>query len=531
MDAPIQSIPHTQAPRIKFARAVVFLASFFLMVVEIVAGRVTAPYLGVSIYTWTSVIGAVLLGVTVGNYLGGYVADRRLSRGVLGTCIFLGGLSTLAIGTIARMFGPMLAASGLPFSLTTALFSLLAFFPAAFFLSTVSPQVVKFDLHDLEKTGLTIGTIGAWSALGSIIGTFLTGFVFIAFIGTQKLLLIVAVALCLLGLFVAAQANLQKRGMLIATAVVGLLMELFAPGLCMKETNYYCIRVVQADSERGNTSYSMYLDHLVHSYTTPAEPDSFRYEYEYIHATLPSLRFATDTAFSTLTIGGGGYTMPRYLASFFTNATVEVAEIDPGVTEFNYTELGLPRDTTIQSHHGDARFFLSRLPADKTYDVIYGDAVNDFAVPYQITTREYHDLLKRHLSPGGQYVVTIIDDPEHAAFTAALLRTLRLTFRHVTFFPLGSEMFNGKGRNTFEIVASDEPFPYEQWSTARPVLSADAKPLTDEDWKALSTPLTEAELDAFLAEHPGPILTDDFAPTDQMLAAVFSDAYEPKRFE
>ncbi len=47
-----------------------------MMVLELVAGRIIAPYVGVSLYTWTSVIGVVLAGMSLGNYLGGRLADR-----------------------------------------------------------------------------------------------------------------------------------------------------------------------------------------------------------------------------------------------------------------------------------------------------------------------------------------------------------------------------------------------------------------------------------------------------------------------
>lgn len=201
-------IAHTIAPRLKFARAIVFFASFCLMTIEIVASRIVAPYMGVSLYTWTSVIATVLLGVTVGNYAGGKIADKNLSKRTLGGSFALGGLAALISVTLAPFIGPRIAAMGLPLSLMTMLFCLAVFFPAAFFLSTVSPQVIKFDLHDLEHAGLTIGTIGAWSAIGSILGTFTTGFIFIMFLGTKALMIGLAAALIFAGIAIAWQDGL-----------------------------------------------------------------------------------------------------------------------------------------------------------------------------------------------------------------------------------------------------------------------------------------------------------------------------------
>ncbi len=181
-----------------------FLASFALMVVEIVAGRVTAPYLGVSLYTWTSVIGAVLLGVTIGNYVGGHVADRRLSPTLLGSSFGLAGVSVFCVNALALWSGSRLASFSWPLPVLTSLFTIIVFFPAAFFLSMISPQIVKYELQQLDHTGSIIGTLGAWSALGSILGTFATGFFFIASVGIHRILLVVAGALIALGAIIAA---------------------------------------------------------------------------------------------------------------------------------------------------------------------------------------------------------------------------------------------------------------------------------------------------------------------------------------
>ena len=59
--------------------AIVFISSFCVMVIELIAARILAPYIGVSLYTWTSVIGVILAGIALGNYLGGKIADRYRS--------------------------------------------------------------------------------------------------------------------------------------------------------------------------------------------------------------------------------------------------------------------------------------------------------------------------------------------------------------------------------------------------------------------------------------------------------------------
>src|SRR5947199_6234938 len=94
---------------------------------------------------------------------------------------------------------------------------------------------------------------------------------------------------------------------------------------------------------------------------------------------------------------------------------VDVAEIDPAVTNANFQATGLPVDTPIKTHWGDARQFVERNQGSKQYDLIYGDAFNDFSVPWHLTTREFNEKLARMLAPGGVYMINIIDAYESDA--------------------------------------------------------------------------------------------------------------------
>ncbi len=62
------------------AYATVFLSNSTIMTLELVAGRVVSPHLGMSLYTWTSIIGVVMAGMSLGHYAGGRLADRIRAR-------------------------------------------------------------------------------------------------------------------------------------------------------------------------------------------------------------------------------------------------------------------------------------------------------------------------------------------------------------------------------------------------------------------------------------------------------------------
>lgn len=496
--------------------AIAFASSFALMVLELVAGRLMAPFLGVSLYTWTSVIGVILLGIALGNYMGGVLADRGAGRRMLAGIFFLAGGTTLASIAFSFLLGGALPGSRMPLPVLTFIFATVTFLPAAFFLGCISPILVKLDLHSLDRTGHTVGRIYAAGAAGSILGTLLTGFVLIQTFGTRAVIIGVALTLFALGLIVAGDLRILKNK---RTVFVGFLMlgSFVAPQLCTVETNYYCIRVSEA-VEGGKI---LKLDHLVHSYVEPNDPGKLGYSYEKTYAILTA--YVGKEKPLSLFLGGGGFVMPRYLEKFYPGSVNEVAEIDPGVTKVNFDELGLARATTIRITNEDARTYLMRQASDAQYDFIFADAFNDFSVPYHLTTKEFNDLVAAHLSSDGIYAVNLIDDYAHGRFVASFIQTLRRTFPEVILMPL-KENWEKSGRNTFVVVASKQSLDLDRLARTEPRSLSDYSSDSSES-RDLHTLVTAAALDEFVAAHRPVVLTDDYAPTDNLLAPVFRDAY------
>ncbi|KAA0207078.1 hypothetical protein EDM68_00605 [Candidatus Uhrbacteria bacterium] len=499
---------------------IVFLASFCLMLVQIVSGRALAPYVGVSVYVWTGVIGTTLLGIVFGYAAGGVLADRRGDAKTLGTSLALAGLAALAANYVVIILGERMGTGSMPLVARVVVMSFGAFFPVAFFLSTVTPQAVKRLLSDLSKTGETVGTLSAWSAVGNILGTFAGGYVLVSALGTKGVLTAVSVLLLALGVWVARGEKLWRTK---AAAVAGifLLGAVIVPGSCRLETNYFCIRVLNSQNDAGESTHILRLDHLVHSYVNPSNPLDLGYEYEQVYANLLASRYATSSAFTAYFIGGGGYVLPRYIESTYPQATNIVAEIDPGVTEANHRFMGLSRETKILTANEDARMHLAR-GGDRPYDLVFGDAFNDFSVPYHLTTVEFHRLLKSRMSPDGVYALNIIDDARYGQFLASMIRTLREVWTYVYVAPQAHAIL--PGRNTIVLLASDEPIDQDAWySTISP--AAVAKDLSEEARRSAVNLVDPTEIDQLLDRVRTPVLTDDYVPTDRYLAPVFSDAY------
>lgn len=495
--------------------AIVFVSSACIMILELVAGRIVAPYVGVSLYTWTSIIGVVLAGISLGNYLGGRLADRWGSMRLLGLLFLLAGLASF--GVLAVDWLGQSISSQWPIVLRIVALVTALFFVPCVILGTISPVVAKLAVRDLARTGTTVGKIYAAGTVGSIVGTFLTGFVLIAWFGAHAIVWGVALVLIGLGLlFVFAKSRQTMAGGLLL-GLVGLalagnltLRQGWLRGSCNLETNYFCITV--KEQERGGKVVRvLILDRLVHSYTSLDDPRELIYGYEKMYAEATAYRNQQDDHLRALFIGGGGYTFPRYMETLYPGSAIDVVEIDPGVTLVAHELLGLARDTSIVTYNEDARLFLQREPGQK-YDLIMGDAFNDFSVPYHLTTWEFNERVRAWLAEDGLYLVNIIDGPT-GNFLRAYSNTLRQTFPHVYLAPT-SEGWRESPRTTFVVIASAQPLDRNA------LASLDAG-----DGQALLARqlLSDDQLSALLGQGEAVVLSDRFAPVDQMLAPAFRE--------
>jgi len=182
----------------RVALVLAFVGSGCLLIIEIVAGRLLAPTLGVSLYTWTSVIGVVLAGVSIGNYGGGRLADRWPRRTTV-ALIYLGAaLASLLILGLVRYVDSLELPDGAPAILQVLWLTALLFLLPATILGAATPVLTRLSLHAVEEGGRVVGRIQASASLGSIVGTFLTGFLLISAFGTRSIVAGVALVLLLL---------------------------------------------------------------------------------------------------------------------------------------------------------------------------------------------------------------------------------------------------------------------------------------------------------------------------------------------
>ncbi len=332
------------------ASVVVFISSFCALVIELVAGRILAPHVGVSLYTWTSIIGVVLAGISLGAYLGGKIADRYPQLATLGWLLFLSGVCAFAISPMIHLVGG--ARFYTPLMIQILIVTSIVFFLPSCLLGMISPTVVKLALQNLERTGNIVGRITPSLTLGSILGTFATGFFLISWMGTRGVLFATGAILVLCaplfgGLFV-RKTTLGLFFAALIALLAGFREYAFKPALeegtfLFKESDYYTVQLRKDSGTGGPPLVTLYIDNLTHSCSNLDDPSHLVYRYIRVYDEVVRWQATRRPSFRTLFIGGGGYTFPRYIEARYPNADIDVVEIDPEITRVSLDHLGVRR--------------------------------------------------------------------------------------------------------------------------------------------------------------------------------------------
>ncbi|MFE6906608.1 fused MFS/spermidine synthase [Streptomyces erythrochromogenes] len=479
------------------AAVLVFGSSAAVLVVEIVALRLLAPYLGLTLETSTMVIGIALTAIAAGSWLGGRIADQVDPRRLIGPSLGVSGAAVALTPAVLRTTAEWAPA------VLLLIASLTILVPGAL-LSAVTPIVTKLHLTDLAETGTVVGRLSGVGTFGAIVGTVLTGFVLIARLPVSGIL----IGLGTLLVAGSALVEWRTRGWtgtpaLVLAVVAGGLATTVAPGGCDTETRYHCARVV-ADPDRAG-GRTLVLDGVRHSYVDVDDPTHLQFAYVRAIASAVDAAFPAGQPLAAHHLGGGGLTFPRYLAATRPGTRSLVSEIDGGVVRIDRDRLGLGPDGGIGVRVEDGRIGLRRLETGSR-DLVVGDAFGGVSVPWHLTTAEAMADVRRVLKEDGLYVANLIDHGG-LAFARAEVATLGRTFAHVAVVGRPSDIgldptATAEGGNLV-VLASDRPVDLRATQAA-----LDAR---QDGWRiAAGDDLATWVGDAH-------VLTDDHAPVDQLL--------------
>lgn len=477
----------------------IFLCGAALMIIELTGSRILAPFLGTSLVVWTSLIGIILASLSLGAWWGGTLADRHPRARLLGQIVLLAAWATAGIGLSKTWVLEFLQGAGTLH--TVAIVATMALFaPAAVLLGMVPPFAVRLCLEDPAYTGRTAGRLYAISTVGSIVGTFLAGFVLIAWVGSTSILFITAATLALASWLAEPSTKALKS----ISLVIFLLAIFFCRqqdswleqhGFLDRDTPYNRV-LVYTGKEQGTNRLTREM------VTGPQGRQSAMYLDDTTELAVPYTRFYRLAEYyrpemrRMLVLGGGGFSFPKYALAHYPELQVDVVELDPGMTALARTHFALKDNPRLRIIEEDARTFLQKTQSE--YDVILCDVfTSHYSIPFHLVTVEAIGLMRSALVPNGVVLVNLLASPEGVSnrFYKALYATFKTAFTII------------------QTYAVDDPADVTLWQNL--ILAASIGPPP--------TPTNDANIQKML-DHALPVplenippFTDEFAPVDRYI--------------
>ena len=490
-----------------------FMCGAGVMILELTGSRLVAPFFGTSLIVWTALIGVIMISLCIGNWLGGHMADKHPENRLLGHVLMLAAIITALTAFIGNAILTQLAGQNIYIYLASILASVIIFTPVSILMGMTSPIIVRLALRDVSSSGMIVGRLSALNSAGSICGTFLGGFVLISMFPSGVILIMLACGMLLLSMLVyiagwagtlllalafgAAAWSAQVHGL--PMTPVGVHIDTHYNHITIFERYTFDdnrrVRIMRTDPDPNNAQSLMYTDN----------PDELVSDYTKFYDL--AFHFKPDSK-KILMFGGGGYCVPRHVLHDRDNVSMDVVELDPGVTEAARKYFDLKDDPDMRIFHEDARTFINRnsisfnnISDDLKYDAVFMDVFNSwYSIPFHVTTQEAAAGIKKLLKPDGlliMNILTAIHGPRSKVFHG-IYAAFAKSFPVLMIFPASApEPRYAYSVQNIMLVAlcSDNPQvpPAPNYSTAA---------LLANQWRVPFTP----EIPAF---------TDQFAPVER----------------
>lgn len=513
--------------------ATVFLTGAAVLVIEVVAVRILAPHFGASLLVLSSVLTVILGALSAGYSYGGRVSDRFPYHRLLFGFIAISGVVLLASEWLALWIMPNMGESLMKIAMIVGplVVGLLLFFVPAFLLGIVSPFVIKLQVmsSDTDQVGTVVGRTFLWGTVGSIVGSILTGFVLVPFLGVSMSIISTASMLICLGIVgVYGTRYIPYEPMPFPYRIVAN-STYFILGVLLFGTLFFALaRVTPVSSAYsivydGEGIYSHILvyernfnGHTVRVLKQDTNPSSAvdmnSYDLLYGYAHFVELYpFLVPNAKDFYLIGAGSYSIPRTLVARNKDINIDITEIEPSLSKLAETYFDVHDWSRIHTYTQDGRVFLSE--STTTYDVIFGDAfITDYSVPAHLITREFFLELQKSLKPDGVFILNSVGilGGEAPTFTGSLVRTMESVFPNLKVYAFHPN--DSKIQQNIVYIARNGNTPIDiEDQTVYPTYSTEAVRVGD----------IEVPLWYFDKEHEL-TLTDDRAPAEYLMLAQFN---------
>lgn len=487
-----------------FWEIVSFLNGAMIMIFEILGARILGPFIGTSLFVWTSIIAVILGALSYGYVIGGRLADTKSwSRMMHDIYLSLAG-SFLALFFFKDMFLDFIIQYIDDVRILSLISSLILLSIPSFFLWLIPPIITKSHIHQLSNGGAVIWKFEWIGTMGSIFWTLITWFILIPTFGVGYLLLLLALLAFTLSCLYDIERHIWQKLLIFSIWAYGYISQ-WDFDTYLAENNYHLIdtpysHVTVFDSQdawSGRPTRSLQIDTVSHAgmYLDSSE---LLYDYtKYYHL----FNVLYPNAKKVVMFWGAAYSFPKSFLQKYPDKDISVVEIDAGVTEIARKFFWLIDNPHLQIYHQDARVFLNT--QTQKYDAILGDAFGSFySIPYQLTTLEVAQKKYDMLSDNGVVILNTIGtlEWEKSQFVRAEYATYKQVFPEVFILP---------------VVWIQKDIPQNIMIVA----------LKNPETSSFVT--KNPEYEAYLSRkmyldisEKTPILTDDFAPVDYYIASL-----------
>jgi spermidine synthase len=429
---------------------IAFVTGAIVMSFEMLGSRYLNPYFGSGIYTWASLISTVLASLTVGYFIGGWLADRVPSAPVLGSTIVIGSVYVILLPSFAQELLELVLDSVDDVKSGSLLAAMaILFFPVTF-LGMYSPFAIRLLIRSAASSGTVSGTVYGVSTVGSIVGTLGTTFYLLPTMGSRMLTLLLGGAGLLAGFVLIAFPYLTRRA---AVALAVGLLALASPLGVQAQTDQLVDEKIRADIlkrpdgqvARIETEYNdVFITKRRQELVMSFQIKGFDYHESVVNLRDPDeLVIPVNRSMTTaliyppepkriLMVGLGAGSISTYLGRAMPDLVIDSVEIDPGVIDAAKQYFGIRESKRVRYLAGDGRVMLRR--NRQTYDLILLDAYHGGYVPFHLLTKEFYALVKERLAPGGVAAFNVHDNTKLYVST---IKTLASVFPEVHLYPSG----------------------------------------------------------------------------------------------
>jgi spermidine synthase len=490
----------------------VFVTGACVLIIEIAAMRILAPYFGNTIYSVSSVLSVVLAALSAGYWYGGRLADRRPLRRLFFAIIAFSGVAVFGIQLLQTSLLPTLGYS-LPLTVGPLIVACVLFFIPSFMLGMLSPFAIALQQRAVKGQGVgtTTGQMFFFSTVGSIAGSLLAGFALIPFFGVQNIIIGVGVVLFLLGLIPLVATGIDRRFTTAMVLVAGATLLFSAIGMPHAQALYshdgVYEKIVIFDGVYSGRPARFLQQDTSHSAGMYLESDELAYDYTKYYALHQVFAPKVDRA---LVLGGGAYSIPKALLQELPRAKVDVSEIEPSLVPLSKKYFGLQDSPRLTHYIEDGRRMLHDTP--HRYDFIFSDVYHSmYSIPAHFTTKEFMQLAHERLQPGGVFVANLIGKTttEGPSFIWSQVKTMQQVFPQVYVFAVQAPADSNMTQN---IIAVGDMSP-ERVDLA----AARWRQSTHDVLRTLADHAVEIEQPALARQIT---LTDNYAPVDHLISKV-----------